>query len=48
MAAAQRGSRPLGKMENRGNEAKKYLKTKENDFLNVAKYVRFALKLALI
>jgi hypothetical protein len=47
-AVAQRGSRPLQKMENSGNEAKKYLKTKENHFLNVADYARFAHKLALI
>jgi len=28
-------------MENSENEAKKYLKTKKNNFLNAAKYARF-------
>jgi hypothetical protein len=35
-------------MENSGNEAKKYLKTKENAFLNAAKLARFARKFAQI
>jgi len=35
-------------MQNSGNEAKKYLKTKENHFLNAANYARFARKLAQI
>jgi hypothetical protein len=38
--------RKLQKMENSGNEAKKYLKTKNITFLNAANYARFARKLA--
>jgi hypothetical protein len=41
-------SRELRKMENSGNEAKKWLKTKENLFLYAADYARFARKLAQI
>jgi hypothetical protein len=35
-------------MENSGNEAKKYLKTKESRFLNAAQLARFAHKSAQI
>jgi hypothetical protein len=35
-------------MENSGNEAKKYLKTKESRFLNAAKLARFARNFAQI
>jgi hypothetical protein len=35
-------------MQNRGNEAKKYLKTKHITFLNAADYARFAHQLAQI
>ena len=38
----------LRKMENSGNEAKKYLKTKESRFLNAANCARFARKLTPI
>jgi hypothetical protein len=38
--------RELQKMKNSGNEAKKYLKTKENHFLNAANSARFARQLA--
>ena len=48
MSVAQRGSRALQKMENSGNEAKKYLKTKEVAILNDANYARFARELAPI
>jgi len=41
-------SRELRKMENSGNEAKKWLKTKENRFLYAANYERFARNLAQI
>jgi len=34
------------KYKNRGNEAKKYLETKDISFLDAANYARFALKLA--
>jgi hypothetical protein len=34
--------------ENRGNEAKKYLKTKDITFLSAANYARFACNLAQI
>jgi hypothetical protein len=44
--AAER--RAQQKMENSGNEAKKYLKTKEVAILNAANYARFALKLTAI
>ena len=40
------GSSELQKMKNSGNEAKKYLKTKEITFSNAADYARFARKLA--
>jgi hypothetical protein len=36
------------KMKNSGNEAKKYLKTKDITFLNDANYARFARKLTTI
>jgi len=39
--------RKLQKMKNSGNEAKKYLKTKDITFLNAANYARFAHQLAL-
>jgi hypothetical protein len=35
-----------GKTQNSGNEAKKYLKTKDDHFLNAANCARFAHKLA--
>jgi hypothetical protein len=35
-------------MKNSGNEAKKYLKTKESHFFNAAIYARFAHQLAAI
>jgi hypothetical protein len=38
--------RKLQKMKNSGNEAKKYLKTKEVSISNVAYSARFARKLA--
>jgi hypothetical protein len=38
--------RELQKMQNSGNEAKKYLKTKHITFLSAANYARFARKLA--
>jgi hypothetical protein len=41
-------SREIQKMENSGNEAKKWLKTKENRFLYATNYARFARKLAQI
>jgi len=40
--------RELQKMKNSGNEAKKYLKTKNVTFLNVANYARLACKSAQI
>jgi len=40
--------RELQKMKNSGNEAKKYLKTKENRFFECAIYVRFASKIVRI
>jgi hypothetical protein len=36
----------IQKMKNSGNEAKKYLKTKENAFLNDANCARFARRFA--
>jgi hypothetical protein len=41
-------SSALGKIKNRGNEAKKWLKTKDITFLNAANYARFARKLTPI
>jgi hypothetical protein len=41
-------SSTLQKMENSGNEAKKFLKTKENHFLNDANYGRFTRRFAAI
>jgi len=38
----------IQKMENRGNEAKNSLKTKENGFFNAANYAHFARKTAQI
>jgi hypothetical protein len=35
-------------MENSGNEAKKYLKTKKNHFLNAAEFARLVHRLAAI
>jgi len=40
--------RELQKMENSGNEVKKYLKTKDISFLSGADYARFARDLAQI
>jgi hypothetical protein len=40
--------RELQKMENSGNEAKKYLKTKHITFFSGANYARFTHKLAQI
>jgi hypothetical protein len=40
--------RELQKMKNSGNEAKKYVKTKDMTFLNGANYARFARNLAQI
>jgi hypothetical protein len=40
--------RELQKMKNSGNEAKKYLKTKDITILNAANYARFARKFAQI
>jgi len=40
--------RAVGNYENRGNEAKEYLKTKDITFLNGANLERFARKLARI
>jgi len=48
MARLNGESSTLQNMENSGNEAKKYLKTKENHFLNDANYARFARKSAAI
>jgi hypothetical protein len=38
--------RELQKMKNSGNEAKKYLKTKDITFLNAANYARLGRNLA--
>jgi hypothetical protein len=40
--------RKLQKMKNSGNEAKKYLKTKDITFLSAANHARFACNLAQI
>jgi hypothetical protein len=40
--------RELQKIKNSGNEAKKYLKTKDITFLDAANYARFACQLAQI
>ena len=48
MARRPEQSSKIQKMKNSGNEAKKYLKTKGNHFLNAANYVRFARKSAQI
>jgi hypothetical protein len=40
------GVQEIHKMKNSGNEAKKYLKTKENDFFSAANCARFARKFA--
>jgi hypothetical protein len=42
------GSGTIQKIENSGNEAKKYLKTKEVAVLDAANIVRFACKLRAI
>jgi len=47
-AAGIEDARRAGKYKNRGNEAKKYLKTKDIIFLNAAKCARFACYLAQI
>jgi hypothetical protein len=44
--ASREGMQEIQKMKNSGNEAKKYLKTKENGFLNDANCARFARKFA--
>jgi hypothetical protein len=41
---AQEGKRQIQKMKNSGNEAKKYLKTKENRFFSDANCTHFARK----
>jgi hypothetical protein len=41
-------SRKSEKMKNGGNEAKKWLKTKDITFFSVANYARFACKFAQI
>jgi hypothetical protein len=41
-------SRELQKMQNSGNELKKYLKTNNITFLNAANHARFARQLAQI
>ena len=41
-------SREIEKMKNSGNEAKKYLKTKDITFLNGANYAHFACRFAQI
>jgi len=48
LAPARRESQELQKMKNSGNEAKKYLKTKDITFLSAAKYAHFARKFAQI
>jgi hypothetical protein len=48
LARRKEQSRAIQKMENSGNEAKKWLKTKENRFCNAANYAGFACKLAQI
>jgi hypothetical protein len=48
LARRREQSRVIQKMENSGNEAKKWLKTKENRFCNAANYACFACKLAQI
>jgi hypothetical protein len=47
MALASTRSNELQKMENSGNEAKKYLKTKKVSFSNAAIYARVARNSAL-
>jgi hypothetical protein len=39
---SREGMQEIQKMKNSGNEAKNYLKTKENGFLNDANCARFA------
>jgi hypothetical protein len=48
MIPARGVTREIQKMKNSGNEAKKYLKTKEDHFFNAANYARFGRKLAQI
>jgi hypothetical protein len=43
-----RGSGELQKMKNRGNEAKKWMKTKDITFFNGANYAHFARNFAQI
>jgi len=45
-APARRETSSLQKMKNSGNEAKKWLKTKEVTFFNAAHFAQFASKLA--
>ena len=47
-AARASGMQELQKMKNSGNEAKKYLKTKEVTLFNVAEYVRFCMQFSTI
>jgi len=42
MVPVSRETAEIQKMENSGNEAKKYLKTKDIAFLNVASFAHFA------
>jgi len=46
MGPVRRQTREIQEIENSGNEAKKYLKTKKVTFFNVAQSVRFARNLA--
>jgi hypothetical protein len=48
IAPARGESKHLQKMENRGNEAKKWLKTHDITFFDVADYARFACNFAPI
>ena len=43
-----RGKQGIEEMENRGNEAKKWLKTKDITFLNGANYGHFACQMSAI
>ena len=48
MLSARRQCWPLQKMENSGNEAKEYLKTKDFTFFNAVNCARFAHQLTAI
>ena len=48
MVPASRETAEIQKMKNSGNEAKKYLKTKDITFFSAANYARFACKSAPI